>query len=67
MRLVTVQLWWASCQSAVRRRLRGEKGASLVEYALLLSLIAVICVAAITFIGETAKESFSSTGDSFGP
>jgi Flp pilus assembly pilin Flp len=37
----------------VRARLgRSERGASLVEYALLVALIAVVCIVAITFIGS---------------
>lgn len=53
---------WAYCQAQVRTRIKNETGASLVEYALLLALIAVVCIAAITFIGERGKESFSSIG-----
>ncbi|VAW08292.1 hypothetical protein MNBD_ACTINO02-1891 [hydrothermal vent metagenome] len=30
----------------------NERGASLVEYALLMAFIAVIAVAAVTFVGE---------------
>ena len=40
----------------------SERGASLVEYALLVALIAVVCILAMTFLGEKADESFSSTG-----
>lgn len=39
-----------------------ERGASLVEYALLVALIAVVCIAAITLLGNEAEQSFSSTG-----
>jgi pilus assembly protein Flp/PilA len=39
----------------------SERGASLVEYALLVALIAVICVVAVTVLGENASQSFSST------
>ena len=39
-----------------------ERGASLVEYALLVALIAVICIVAVTVLGEAASTSFSSTG-----
>ena len=39
-----------------------ERGASLVEYALLLALIAVVCIAAVTFIGQKADEKFDSVG-----
>ncbi len=43
-----------------------ERGASLVEYALLVALIAVICIVALQFLGEEASESFSSTGSAIG-
>ena len=31
---------------------RDEEGASLVEYGLLLSLVAVVCIAAVTLLGS---------------
>ncbi|HLT16501.1 MAG TPA: Flp family type IVb pilin [Acidimicrobiales bacterium] len=40
----------------------SERGASLVEYALLVALIAVVCIVAIQFLGDKADSSFSSTG-----
>ena len=43
-----------------------EKGASLVEYALLVALIAVVCIAAITFLGKAASSKFSSVGSAVG-
>ena len=30
----------------------SERGASLVEYALLVALIAVVCIAAVTVLGD---------------
>jgi Flp pilus assembly pilin Flp len=42
-----------------------DRGASLVEYALLLALIAVICVVAVTILGEEASTAFDSTGEGF--
>ena len=57
-----ISVCWAWCQANVRTRIKDERGASLVEYALLLALIAVVCIAAVTFIGNKADESFSSTG-----
>jgi pilus assembly protein Flp/PilA len=42
----------------------SEKGASLVEYALLVALIAVICIVALRTIGNAASSSFSSSGSS---
>jgi len=53
--------------SFVRARFgRTERGASLVEYVLLVSLIAVVCIAAISFLGSSAKDKFSSVGSSIG-
>ena len=37
-----------------------ERGASLVEYALLLALIAVVCILAITALGKKASSKFDS-------
>ena len=38
----------------------SERGASLVEYALLVALIAVVCIAAVTFLGQAASSKFES-------
>lgn len=43
---------------------RDEEGASLVEYALLVALIAVVCIGAISFLGSSASTKFSSVGQS---
>lgn len=48
-------------------RLARDTGASLVEYALLLGLIAVVCITAVTFFGQATSESYStSTSSLFG-
>lgn len=44
----------------------SERGASLVEYALLVALIAVIAIVAIRFLGESASETFDDVGSSIG-
>jgi len=46
----------------LRSRFDGERGASLVEYALLVALIAVVCIVAITFLGSGASSKFSTVG-----
>ncbi|HEY4376897.1 MAG TPA: Flp family type IVb pilin [Acidimicrobiales bacterium] len=43
-----------------------ERGASLVEYALLVALIAVVCIAAVTLLGSNAKSKFNKVGNSIG-
>ena len=39
---------------------RDEEGASLVEYGLLLSLVAVVCIAAISLIGTNISSMLST-------
>ena len=41
-----------------------ERGASLVEYALLVALIAVVCIVAVTFLGTSAQSKFNTVGSS---
>jgi pilus assembly protein Flp/PilA len=41
--------------------LRDEEGASLVEYVLLVALIAVVCIAAVTLLGKSASDKFDFT------
>ena len=42
-------------------RLTGDTGASMVEYALLLALIAVVCIAAVSFFGGALDDSLSTS------
>lgn len=42
---------------------KEEKGASLVEYALLVALIAVVAIAAITFLGQKVSGKLKTVGD----
>ena len=58
---------WHYCVTQIRGRLGAdERGASLVEYALLVALIAVICIVAIAFVGQGASSKFSSVGSAVG-
>ena len=54
----------ASVRSAAARFLRDESGASLVEYALLIALIAVVCLAAVTLIGTNVSNKLNSAANS---
>ncbi len=49
---------WAAAQ------VKNDRGASLVEYALLVALIAVVCIAAVTTLGRNASSKFTSVGSS---
>jgi Flp pilus assembly pilin Flp len=46
------------------RRFSGDQGASLVEYSLLLALIAVVCLGAVTYFGSNVGKSLSRSGSS---
>jgi pilus assembly protein Flp/PilA len=48
----------------LRSRFDDEKGASLVEYALLVALIAIVCIVAIQFLGGAASSKFDTVGSS---
>ena len=50
---------WTAFQSRV---VKGEDGATMVEYALLVALIAVVVIAAALFLGEQISEKFSEVG-----
>jgi len=57
---------WVYCQTVIRKNIKDERGASLVEYALLLALIAVVCIGAITLIGSNANTKLSTVGSKLG-
>jgi pilus assembly protein Flp/PilA len=42
--------------------LKNEDGPTAVEYAVMLSLIIVVCIAAITTLGSNANQAFSYVG-----
>jgi pilus assembly protein Flp/PilA len=44
----------------VERFLREEDGPTVVEYAVMLALIIVVCIAAITMLGSNANGVFSN-------
>jgi pilus assembly protein Flp/PilA len=57
--------WHDHCAPYVRARFgRDEEGAGLVEYALLVALIAMVCFLAVTFLGDKASGKYSSMGSS---
>ncbi len=47
-------------------RSREQRGASLVEYCLLVALIALVCFAAVTTLGTTVSDRYSAVGSSLG-
>ena len=47
----------------VMQRLRSEEGATAVEYALMVALIAVVIILAVTFLGIATSDKFQQVGD----
>ena len=41
-----------------------EAGASMVEYALIAALIAIVCIGGITVLGQSASQKFSTIASS---
>ncbi len=59
LRLYTgVTTWW----NDLKARAAEEGGATAVEYALMVALIAVVIIAAVAFIGKSASNQFSTVG-----
>lgn len=54
-------------QSRLQSLLRGEEGQDLLEYALLVSLIALVAVAAITLAGKNVNTIFNSIATVLAP
>ncbi len=60
-----IAYWQKHCRPYLRAVFgRSERGAALVEYALLLALIAVVCIVALTQLGDQAKDKFEKVGNS---
>jgi len=59
MNLDVLKIW-------IQARCKTERGASLVEYALLVALIAVVCIVAISILGGEAADKFSDVGSELG-
>ncbi|MGQ0520022.1 MAG: Flp family type IVb pilin [Actinomycetota bacterium] len=53
----------AAYERVARQWSRRQDGAALVEYALLIAFIAVICLAAVAYIGGWADDTLTSIGD----
>ena len=47
----------------LRKLLRNDSGQDLLEYALLVALIALVAVGAITATGESARDIFQAISD----
>ena len=48
----------------LQAKTNSDRGASLVEYALLVALVAIVCFVAVEFLGQSTSEGFSTYGES---
>ena len=46
--------------------LKAEDGPTAVEYAVMLALIIVVCIAAVTTLGKNANSTFTQVGSTIG-
>ena len=51
----------------INRFRRDDEGAALVEYGMLVGLIAVICVVAVTTLGTEVSTAFSNIASALAP
>jgi pilus assembly protein Flp/PilA len=51
---------------ALVRFINREDGPTAVEYAVMLALIIVVCIAAITALGSNANSTFTTVGNIIG-
>ena len=56
----------SSIKNAVVEFCRREDGPTAVEYAVMLALIIVVCLAAITTLGQNANQTFTTVGQKIG-
>jgi pilus assembly protein Flp/PilA len=55
-----------SIARTVRRFLHDDEAATMPEYALMVALIAVVCIAAVTLIGGNASAKFNAVAAAIG-
>jgi pilus assembly protein Flp/PilA len=68
--MINVVCGWRKLTVFLAARMRAvgdERGASLVEYGLLLALIVIVCFVAMQFLGSSTSKSLSNAGSLIGP
>jgi pilus assembly protein Flp/PilA len=54
---------WTTFASSLASFLRSEDGPTAVEYAVMLALIIVMCIAAVTTLGGNTNTTFTSVAN----
>ena len=55
----------ATLQITIRRFIKNEQAATMVEYALMLVLIAAVSIAIVTTLGGNVSGTFTSVNNAF--
>ena len=65
-RMDPITYWRLVTSAFIRTRVaaNNERGASLVEYALLVGLIALVCIVSISFFGTSMSSKYNVVGSS---
>ena len=48
--------------TSLKNFLRDDEGATMVEYGLMVALIAVVCIAAVGLLGGNIRDMFADVG-----
>ena len=59
-----MHMFYSAARKVANYITRQEEGATLAEYGLLLTLIAVVCIAAITLLGTSISSMFTTVAGS---
>jgi pilus assembly protein Flp/PilA len=60
--MTTLSVWW----NDLRIRAREEGGATAVEYALMVALIAAVIIGVVTVLGNNSSQKFGSVATAVG-
>lgn len=60
----TVLAFWTRLQNVMQET--DERGATAVEYGLMVALIAVVIIAAVTLLGTNLSDKFQRVADAIG-
>ena len=61
-----INSFFAAAMSKMKSTAKDQKGATMVEYALMVALIAVVAITAVTTVGKNVDTKFNAVGTAIG-
>lgn len=55
---------WEHHMNTIGRILRDDEGATMVEYGIMVALIAAVCIAVVSTLGQNVSNAFSTVNAS---